>query len=189
MKTDLAKLASNVQSDQRALQEFVTSLMAEPATVAGLLARGGDAWSGEPVDGAPDGMRRYSIDLRSVSHGTGSFTRGYLRHEPLPTHLAAKVAAAPEDATATKRPGGDDLPFVYSGSLVVRGSAIATVTAIGALSEIGKIVPLRSTASIRTGSSRPGPPWPCPPSAAGLFAEQASLTFRGALTLREPRRT
>ncbi len=36
---------------------------------------------------------RYSIDLRSVSHGTGSFTRGYLRHEPLPNHLAAKVAA------------------------------------------------------------------------------------------------
>jgi elongation factor G len=38
-------------------------------------------------------ITRYSIDLRSVSHGTGSFTRRYLRHEPLPTHLAAKVAA------------------------------------------------------------------------------------------------
>ena len=38
-------------------------------------------------------ITRYSIDLRSVSHGTGSFTRGYLRHEPLPAHLAAKVAA------------------------------------------------------------------------------------------------
>jgi elongation factor G len=38
-------------------------------------------------------ITRYSIDLRSVSHGTGSFARGYLRHEPLPSHLAAKVAA------------------------------------------------------------------------------------------------
>ncbi len=38
-------------------------------------------------------ITRYSIELRSVSHGTGSFTRGYLRHEPLPQHLAAKVAA------------------------------------------------------------------------------------------------
>ena len=38
-------------------------------------------------------ITRYSIDLRSVSHGTGSFTRGYLRHEPLPGHLASKVAA------------------------------------------------------------------------------------------------
>jgi elongation factor G len=27
-----------------------------------------------------------------VSHGTGSFTRSYLRHEPLPPHLAAKIA-------------------------------------------------------------------------------------------------
>jgi elongation factor G len=38
-------------------------------------------------------ITRYAIDLRSVSHGTGSFTRAYLRHEPLPSHLAAKVAA------------------------------------------------------------------------------------------------
>jgi elongation factor G len=38
-------------------------------------------------------LTRYTIDLRSVSHGTGSFARTYLRHEPLPSHLAAKVAA------------------------------------------------------------------------------------------------
>jgi elongation factor G len=38
-------------------------------------------------------ITRYPIDLRSVSHGTGSFTRTYLRHEPLPSHLATKVAA------------------------------------------------------------------------------------------------
>ena len=43
-------------------------------------------------------ITRYSIDLRSVSHGTGSFTRGYLRHEPLPAHLAAKVAGDPQHA-------------------------------------------------------------------------------------------
>jgi elongation factor G len=39
-------------------------------------------------------ITRYAIDLRSMSHGTGSFTREYLRHEPLPSHLADKVAAA-----------------------------------------------------------------------------------------------
>ncbi len=38
-------------------------------------------------------ITRYTIDLRSLSHGTGSFTREYLRHEPLPSHLASKVAA------------------------------------------------------------------------------------------------
>ena len=37
---------------------------------------------------------RYAIDLRSMSHGTGSFTRSYLRYEPLPSHLADKVAEA-----------------------------------------------------------------------------------------------
>jgi elongation factor G len=39
-------------------------------------------------------ITRYAIDLRSMSHGTGSFSRRYLRYEPLPNHLADKVAAA-----------------------------------------------------------------------------------------------
>ena len=37
------------------------------------------------------------------------------------------------------RPGGDDLPFVYSGTLVVRGHGRAEVIATGERSEIGKI--------------------------------------------------
>jgi Ca2+-transporting ATPase len=37
------------------------------------------------------------------------------------------------------RPGGDDQPYVYSGSLVVRGSGVAEVIATGSTSEIGKI--------------------------------------------------
>ena len=41
---------------------------------------------------------RYAIDLRSLSHGTGSFTRTYLRHEPMPSHVAAKVAADADSA-------------------------------------------------------------------------------------------
>ncbi|QBI52807.1 elongation factor G-like protein EF-G2 [Streptomonospora litoralis] len=35
-------------------------------------------------------ITRYAIDLRSVSHGTGTFTRSYLRHDPLPAQLAEK---------------------------------------------------------------------------------------------------
>ncbi|MFB7636981.1 elongation factor G-like protein EF-G2 [Streptomyces sp. NPDC056149] len=34
---------------------------------------------------------RYAVDLRSLSHGTGRFSRGYLRHEPMPGQLAAKM--------------------------------------------------------------------------------------------------
>jgi Ca2+-transporting ATPase len=37
------------------------------------------------------------------------------------------------------RPGGDDLPFVYSGTLAVKGQGIARVHATGARTEIGKI--------------------------------------------------
>lgn len=38
-----------------------------------------------------------------------------------------------------QRPGGDDLPFVYSGSLVTSGRGIARVNYIGINTEIGKI--------------------------------------------------
>ena len=48
-----------------------------------------------------------------------------------------KVARS--DITELAPPGGDDLPFVYSGSLVVQGRGIARVLATGARSEIGKI--------------------------------------------------
>ena len=40
---------------------------------------------------------RYAIDLRSMSQGTGTFSRSFLRYEPLPTHLADKVAAESRD--------------------------------------------------------------------------------------------
>jgi Ca2+-transporting ATPase len=50
-----------------------------------------------------------------------------------------KVAWDDRTGTGPRRPGGDDLPLVFSGSLVVRGSGLAEVTAIGARSEIGKI--------------------------------------------------
>jgi len=43
------------------------------------------------------------------------------------------------DATIDARPGGDDLPYVFSGSLVVRGQGRAVVTATGPRSEIGEI--------------------------------------------------
>jgi Ca2+-transporting ATPase len=38
-----------------------------------------------------------------------------------------------------QRPGGDDLPFVYSGSMVVSGHGLAKVNHIGLSTEIGKI--------------------------------------------------
>jgi P-type Ca2+ transporter type 2C len=56
-----------------------------------------------------------------------------LTGEAVPVRKIASPGAPPA------RPGGDDLPYVYSGSLVVRGHGSAEVSATGARSEIGKI--------------------------------------------------
>ena len=34
---------------------------------------------------------RYAVDLRSLSHGTGRFSRSYARHEPMPPQVAERV--------------------------------------------------------------------------------------------------
>jgi elongation factor G len=39
-------------------------------------------------------ITRYAVDLRSISHGTGTFSRKYTGHEPMPSHLAGKVIEA-----------------------------------------------------------------------------------------------
>ncbi|KRB15772.1 ATPase [Mesorhizobium sp. Root695] len=56
-----------------------------------------------------------------------------------------KIAAEEGDLPAERRPGGDDLPFAFSGSLVVRGSGIGEVLATGPLSQIGAIGQALST--------------------------------------------
>ncbi len=73
------------------------------AVMSDLSSRRGRVLGTEPVPGARTLVKaeipeleitRYAIDLRSMSQGTGSFTRSYLRYEPLPSHLADKVASA-----------------------------------------------------------------------------------------------
>jgi P-type Ca2+ transporter type 2C len=52
---------------------------------------------------------------------------------------AIQSGEAPEELAATLRPGGDDLPCVYSGTLVVQGQGIAQVQATGIHTEMGRI--------------------------------------------------
>jgi P-type Ca2+ transporter type 2C len=59
--------------------------------------------------------------------------------ESLLTGEAAPVRKAVGVVGATARPGGEDQPTVFSGTLIVRGTALAEVTATGVRSEIGKI--------------------------------------------------
>ncbi len=73
------------------------------AVMSDLSSRRGRVLGTEPVAGGRTLVKaeipaleitRYSIDLRSMSHGTGSFSRSFLRYEPLPPQLAARQAAA-----------------------------------------------------------------------------------------------
>ncbi|WP_169950016.1 elongation factor G-like protein EF-G2 [Microbispora sp. H11081] len=75
------------------------------AVMSDLSSRRGRVLGTEPVGAGRTLVRaevpqleitRYAIDLRSLSHGAGTFTRSFLRYEPLPAHLADKVAAAGE---------------------------------------------------------------------------------------------
>ena len=60
--------------------------------------------------------------------------------ESLLTGESVPVRKLPSvDTTTLDKPGGDDLPSVYSGTLVTAGQGIAEVIAIGAHSELGMI--------------------------------------------------
>ncbi|MGD0725157.1 MAG: cation-translocating P-type ATPase [Spirochaetia bacterium] len=60
--------------------------------------------------------------------------------ESLLTGESAAVRKSAGDPEATlQRPGGEDTPFVYSGTLVVHGRGVAVAKATGADSEIGRI--------------------------------------------------
>ena len=59
-----------------------------------------------------------------------------LTGESLPVDKAAPSADVP---LAASRPGGDGQPFVYAGSLVTRGTALARISATGPRSELGRI--------------------------------------------------
>jgi len=77
---------------------------------------------------------RVPADARVLSSTNLSTDESLLTGESVPVRKS-------ESATPVKavRPGGDDLPFVYSGTLVVQGRGIAEAEAIGLHTELGKI--------------------------------------------------
>ena len=72
------------------------------AVLGDLSARRGRVQGTEPADGGRTLVRaevpeleivRYAVDLRQLAHGAGDFTRSYVRHEPMPEAVAARVLA------------------------------------------------------------------------------------------------
>ncbi|MGB7712897.1 MAG: cation-translocating P-type ATPase [Microcoleus sp.] len=77
---------------------------------------------------------RVPADAIVLSCSNLSTDESLLTGESLPVRKVAAVANV-----EMARPGGDELPFVFSGTLVVQGQGIAKVQAIGAQTEMGKI--------------------------------------------------
>ncbi|AKT51798.1 elongation factor G-like protein EF-G2 [Arsenicicoccus sp. oral taxon 190] len=80
--------------DVTVADDFVGAAMSDLSTRRGRVSGTEPAEEGRTVIHAEVPaleLTRYAIDLRSVSHGTGSFTRELLRYDPLPQHLAAQV--------------------------------------------------------------------------------------------------
>jgi Ca2+-transporting ATPase len=73
-----------------------------------------------------DGLLRRGINL--------SADESLLTGESVPVRKLPSIGSVDID-----KPGGDDLPSVFSGTLVTAGQGIAEITATGARSELGKI--------------------------------------------------
>ncbi len=81
--------------------EFVGPVMSDLAGRRGRVVGTEPAAAGRTLVRAhvPEtGIGRYAVDLRSLSHGTGRFSRSYARHEPMPPQVAAKLREEQQEA-------------------------------------------------------------------------------------------
>src|SRR5919202_4628290 len=77
---------------------------------------------------------RVPADAVLLSASNLSADESLLTGESVPVRKVAREPGADD-----QRPGGDDLPYVYSGSLITSGQGIGRVTRTGVQSEIGRI--------------------------------------------------
>jgi Ca2+-transporting ATPase len=78
---------------------------------------------------------RVPADAMLISGDGTSADESLLTGESVPVRKRASSGPPP----AAALPGGDDLPLVFSGTLIVSGGGLAVVTATGLHSEIGRI--------------------------------------------------
>jgi P-type Ca2+ transporter type 2C len=89
---------------------------------------------------------RVPADVEFVEVSNLSVDESLLTGESVPVRKRPRREDEPP-----ARPGGDDLPYAFSGTLVVRGTGLSRVVATGLASELGKIgVSLQSLESERT---------------------------------------
>ena len=82
---------------------------------------------------------RVAADAVLISCNHFSADESLLTGESVAVRKVSQIESLASSAMDIAPPGGDNLPFVYAGSLVVQGRGIARVLATGQHSEIGKI--------------------------------------------------
>ncbi|HEY9602113.1 MAG TPA: cation-translocating P-type ATPase [Allocoleopsis sp.] len=92
-----------------------------------------DGETGRRGDGATE-RRGDGETGRRGDGATGRFSSGVVNENSWASH-----PKSPIPNLKSVRPGGDDLPFVYSGTLIVTGQGLAKVQTTGIHTEIGKI--------------------------------------------------
>ena len=128
-----------------------------------LVVRGGERKRIAGRDVVPGDLLVLSEGDRVPADGVVISTVNLTTDESLLTGESVPVRkqATPTDREMA-RPGGDDLPFVFSGTLVVRGAGLALARATGVQTELGKIGidRLEHVMARRVGSKRQIAPFP-----------------------------
>lgn len=82
---------------------------------------------------------RVAADAMLISAQDLLLDESLLTGEAMPVRKLAQDSAKTTSQRTTPKPGGEDLPYVFAGTLVVRGTGQAVVHSTGVHSEMGKI--------------------------------------------------
>ena len=87
-------LALTVLVPDRLVGAVLSDLSGRRGRVVGTEPLGGGGRTVVRAEVPESEVVRYAIDLRSLTSGTGTFSRRYLRHEPMPAARAATLTGA-----------------------------------------------------------------------------------------------
>ena len=120
--------------------ERVLEALRDLSSPRALVIRDGEKLRVAGREVVPEDIMMLAEGDRVPADGILLYAKGLQVDESLLTGESVPVRKITGEADMpAARPGGDDLPFLYSGSLIVQGQGIARVRATGIDTEIGKI--------------------------------------------------